>query len=65
MNIAEFIGRIREQADRLEGFANEASEASDEQRTACYMFIDRELDMLQSRLDRTRDWLREQRGEVE
>ena len=62
MNIAEFVGRMREQADRIEGFADEAAEASDVKREVCLGFINSELNMLEARIEKTRGWLREQQG---
>lgn len=62
MNIAEFVGRMREQADRIEGFAKEAAEASESKRWVCFYFISCELDTLRRRIDRTSEWLEEQEG---
>ena len=47
MNIAEFVGRMREQADRIAGFAGEAAEAPQIRRDACWYFVGVELDMLE------------------
>jgi len=63
MNIAEFVGRMRAQADRLEGFADEAAEAYDTKREVCLGFINIELNMLEARIEKTREWLKEQGGD--
>jgi hypothetical protein len=57
MNIAEFAGRMREQVDRIEGFANATAKAPTDTGTACFYMIESELDMLQRRLNSTREWL--------
>jgi hypothetical protein len=60
MNVAEFVGRMKEQANRIERLAALSAEASDDMRVACFTLVESELDMLQRRIGLTREWLNTQ-----